>query len=351
MHRIDARFLVSVHQGKDLPIPLLSGEEENILNYLSEGNMKPQQNPGIVYINLILLLAIAGVLIAGCMDSTSIGQKTTSSTGSPQGGQVSVTPSIVPISGMTTKQPTTGQAEPVRDKSAPFITIDPVGDKKIGDILIISGTTSLPEKTHVYLSWTEGNSGWEKIISDRPILHGANETNRFRFVFDTTGFKPGIYNTTVATGKNGVSGSVQFSLAGTYLGTDTPVHYSGESKSAGSSGAPSITVQPPGDRQQGDIFLISGTTTLQAGTLLFFRVYPAYFEHKTKKPASSSNGTLIDNIGGDTIVIGGTGGTNRWSFAIDGGYFETMDYIVNVSTVNEDFTRQEVFGKSQFALR
>jgi len=310
--------------------------------------MKPQQNPGTGYIGLILLLAIAGVLIAGCMDSTSVGQKTTSATGSQQNGKASVTPSIAPISGTTTKQLTASQTVPVQDRLAPFITIDPVGDKKIGDILVISGTTSLPEKTQVYLSWSVNSDG-EKSISQRPILPGVNGTGHFRFVFDTTGFKPGIYTTTVATGKNGISGSVQFSLTGTYLGTDTPIYYSGAS--VGSSGAPSITVQPPGDRQQGDIFLISGTTTLPAGTLLLCRVYPAYFEDKTKKPTSSSDGTLTDNIGGDTIVTGGTGGTNRWSFAIDGEYFETMDYIVNVSTVSEDFTRQDIFGKSQFAIR
>jgi len=312
--------------------------------------MKPQQNPGIGYISLILLLAIASVLIAGCMDSASGGQKTTSSTGSPQSGQAPVTAAVTPISGKTHEPLTNDQTSAAQDRSVPFITIDPVGEKKIGDLLVISGTTSLPEKTHVYLRWTV-NSGGEKSISDRPILPGLNGTNHFRFVFDTTGFKPGIYNTTVATGKNGVSGSVQFSLTGTYLGTDNLLYYSGTSKSMAPSGRPIITVKSVGDHVHGDIIFVSGTTSLPAGTLLFYRVYPAYFEDKTKKPSSSSDGMLTDNVGGDTIVIGGTGGINRWSFAIDGGYFETMDYIVNVSTVNEDFTKQEIFGKSQFTLR
>ena len=313
--------------------------------------MKPQQNPGIGYITLILLLAIASVLIAGCMDPASGGQKTTSSTNSPQSGQAPVTAAVTPMSGKTIEPLTTDQTSAVQDRSVPFITIDPVGEKKIGDLLVISGTTSLPVKTPVYLSWYVGNSGEKKTLSDRPILPGTDGTNRFRFVFDTTGFKPGVYTTTVASGKNSVSGSLQFSLTGTYLGTDTPTYYSGASKSTGSSGAPTITVKPSGDRQQGDIVLISGTTSLPAGTLLFYRVYPAYFEDRTKKMSSSSDGMLTDNVGGDTIVIGGTGGINRWSFALDGGYFETMDYIVNVSTVNEDFTKQEIFGKSQFTLR
>jgi hypothetical protein len=31
--------------------------------------------------------------------------------------------------------------------------------------------------------------------------------------------------------------------------------------------------------------------------------------------------------------------------------YEKTGYIVNVSTVNEDFTTQEIFGSAQFTLR
>lgn len=313
--------------------------------------MTQQLKYGRLFASLVLVIAIAALFVAGCTDSSSPGQKTAPSTGIGQNGQASVPPTDTPIHGKTNDLLTTVPASAAQDRSGTFIAIDPVGDKKIGDLLVISGTTSLPVKTPVYLSWRVGNPGEEKILSNRPVLSGTNGTNRFRFVFDTTGFKPGTYTTTVATGKNSVSGSIQFSLTGAYLGTDTPTYYSGASKSPASSALPAITVQPPQDHKQGDIFRISGTTSLPAGTLLFYRVYPAYFEDKTKKPASSSDGTLTDNVGGDTIVIGGTGGTNRWSFAIDGGYIETMDYLVNVSTISEDFTRQDIFGKSQFAIR
>ncbi|WP_292367708.1 hypothetical protein [Methanoregula sp. UBA64] len=297
--------------------------------------MKPQQNPGIGCISLILLLAIAGVLIAGCTDSSSPGQN----------GQVSVPPTVTPISGKTKGPLTTVPASPTQDRSGPFIAINPVGEKKIGDVLVISGTTSLPEKTPVYLSWTV-NSGGKKSISNKPVLPGVNGTGHFRFVFDTTGFKPGIYTTTVTTGKNGISGSVQFSLTGTYLGTDTPVYYSGAT--AGSSGAPAITLRPIGDHAQGDVIQITGTTTLREGTLIIYEIYPDYFENAVKRSASSA--ATPSGISGDTLVIKGTGNTNTWSCAIDTEGYEKTQYIVNVSTMNENGQKSGIFGSAHFTL-
>ena len=119
--------------------------------------------------------------------------------------------------------------------------------------------------------------------------------------------------------------------------------------SSGSAGTPSITVQPPGDRQQGDVFLIAGTTSLAQGTILLYQVYPVYFEDKTKRSPSSSPVPL--GIAGDTIVIKGTGNSNRWSCALDTEGYEKTSYIVNVSTVNENYALREIFGSAQFTLR
>lgn len=306
--------------------------------------------PGIRIIGFILIVSLAAVLSAGCTDSVSASQKVTSSTDSQQTGQPENV-SAAPVSVKTPVPFATGRIGTEQDRSAPFISIDPVGDKKIGDILVISGTTSLPEKIYLSLSRTLENSGNGEMMADRPILPGTNGTNRFRFVSDTTVFKPGLYTMTVATGKKEVSGSVQFSLTGTYLGTDNPIYYSGAPKGEGSTGTSYITVQPPGDQKRGDIIRVSGTTNLQAGTLLFYRVYPEYYEDRTKKPASLSDEVHMDNLGGDTIVIADTGGTNHWSFAMDTENYETMNYIVNVSTVNKDFTEQGIFGKSYFTIR
>ena len=111
-------------------------------------------------------------------------------------------------------------------------------------------------------------------------------------------------NLTVVAGKKDVAGSAQLSLKGTFLGTDNPVDYSGTSGSSGSAGIPVITVTTAGRLEQGDVFLISGTTSLAEGMLLLCQVYPAYFEDKTKRPASDR---YADGIAVDSVVVRATG--------------------------------------------
>jgi PBP1b-binding outer membrane lipoprotein LpoB len=297
--------------------------------------MKTTQATRTALICLAVLVTIATIMIAGCTDSTE-GRQNTVSTGSE-------TPtSVMAVTATTTAQPT-----PAPDPTKPFITIDPIGDKKIGDLLIVSGTTSLPEKSAIYMYRTYGDSGEEKMTANRQILAGTGGTNRWRFVSDTSGFEPGSYKIRVAAAKKGVEGSAQFSLKGTYLGTDTPVFYSGAA--TGSAGAPTITVRPMGDKTQGDVFLISGTTTLPAGTILMYKVYPDYFEDKSKRSASSS--PVPSSIAGDTIVIKGSGNTNTWSCALDTEGYEKTNYIVNVTTISEDNLRTDVFGSAHFVIR
>ncbi len=306
--------------------------------------MKIHQKPGAVLVCLVLLITIVSMMIAGCVDSGQDQQGQMAPTGN-QPGEHPVAATIV------TTRTTTAQPASAPDPSAPFINVDPIGDKNIGDLVVISGTTNLPERTSISLFRTFGNTGEEKMMSNRQVVPGTNGINRFRFAFDTSGFRPGSYKTTVTTGKKDVSGTALFSLAGTFLGTDSPIYYSGSSKTSGYGSTPTITVQPPGDRQQGDVFLISGTTSLDPGTILFCRIYPAYFEDKTKKPAPSSGGPTMDNLGSDTMVIRDKGNANRWSFAMDTGGYQKIEYIVNISTVNEDFTIQEIFGSTHFTLR
>ena len=310
--------------------------------------MNERDRLGPVLICLAILVAIAAMLAAGCTEMSPL--DTGVSAGGKDGGQPAVSPAVAGGTPAPSPHKTLPAGSQAPQTSGP-LAIDPIGDLKIGEILVVSGTTGLPERTPVYLSWKYGSSGEEKVLSNRQVLSGADGINRFRFVFDTSGFLPGSYTVTVANGKKDLSASVQFSLAGTYRGTETPLYYPGTAAVPESSGSPQITVTPPGDRQQGDIFLVSGTTNLPAGTLVFYRVYPAYFDDRTKTPAASSDGSLMDNVGGDTIVLKGTGADNRWSFAMDTGGFEKMEYVINVSTVSEDFTKRDLFGSAEFAIR
>ena len=324
------------------------------MNVLPIGKRVPRKKPvresGLGLVCLSVLVILATISIAGCMESAPGVQDRIAATNDPESENPAEVMTLT--TGTKDAPEQTGAAQsPAADPSAPFIAVDPISDMNIGDLLVISGITNLPERTTVSLTMIPGVSGDEQMMSKRQILSGTDGINRFRFAFDTSGFRPGTYRMIVSSGNNDVSGSAQFSLTGTFLGTDNPIYYSGASKSTGSAGAPYISVPPQEDRQQGEIFRISGETSLPAGTILFYRVYPAYYEDRSKKPAATPGESLMDNIGGDTIVIRGTGTANMWSFAMDTDGFKKMEYIVNVSTTNRDFTVLEIFGRAQLAIR
>ena len=293
---------------------------------------------------LAVILTIAVIMVSGCTGTSEEAQDPAAM----PGGTLQEKPfgiGTTMVTAGTLVQPATVQHTGAPDPSAPYITFDPIGDKKIGDLLIFSGTTNLPEKTPVNLYWAVGSTE-EKMVSNREVFAGGDGVRRWRFVSDSGGFEPGIYSVRVATGKNDVTGSAQFTLSGTSLRPKDVIYYSGAGKLSG--GTPSITVNPIDDHRQGDVFLITGTSGLEEGTLLLCNIYPLYFEDRTKRPATMHKGP--SGSASDTIVIRGSGGLKRWSVAIDTNAFEKTDYIVNVSTVSEDFSVQEIFGRAQFAL-
>jgi hypothetical protein len=310
--------------------------------------MKPHLEPGPGLLCIVIVVTIAAVAIAGCLGTTPDTQDTAPAVPDRQVGNNAAGTAVMTATTKAPAVPVTSPSLPAKDPSARFITIDPIGTKNLGDLLVISGTTNLPEKTAIYISRAYGNAGEAVTWANSRVRSGTDGTNHWRFVFDTSGFRPGSYTLTVATGKKGVSGAGQFTLTGTFLGTDNPVYYSG-STGARSAGTPIITVQPPGDRQQGDVFLITGTTTLDEGTILLYQVYPDYFDDPSKRSPSSA--ATPSSIAGDTIVIRGTGTTNRWSCALDTEGYEKTAYIVNVSTISEDNTQRKIFGSAPFTLR
>jgi len=308
--------------------------------------MKPRKRADLMLACPVLLAAIAILIIAGCTDAVPDQQD--------QAPALSETPHENPAAAGKNNPTTRAPAQPapvrstsVPDTSLPYITFDPVGDKNIGDLLVFSGTTNLPEKTAVYLYRTFGSTGEEKLVSNREVFAGPDGTNRWRFVSDSSGFDPGSYSMTVTNGKKDVKGSAQFTLSGTSLRPKSVVYYSGAKKS--SPGTPTITVNSIAEHKQGDVFLITGTSSLEEGTLLLCDIHPVYFDDASKRPATVYKGP--SGTAGDTLVVRGTGGLNTWSFALDTNAFEKTEYVVNVTTVSEDFTIREIVGKAQFALK
>jgi hypothetical protein len=312
-----------------------------------EETMKIHQKSGPVLICLALIV-VATLVIAGCRESTPSQQGLVTTTNDKQTENHAAGTGV-----MTGAMPV-----PMPDLSPAFITIDPIGDKKTGDLVIFSGTTDLPSGTSVYLKEINESTGESTTRANNFVCPDSRGVNRWRFVYDSTSWmKPGIYRYRVSTPKGDVNTSVQFNLTGTFLGPEKILYYQSGSRSAtisGSGSYPYITVDPIGDRHTGDIFRISGTTNLIEGTLLYGTVWPVYFEDRSKRPSTISQDFCdgqFNMIGYSMAVVKGTGDTNRWSFPADMTIQVKTEMKVHVSTRNEDLTKREIFGNATFNLK
>jgi hypothetical protein len=86
----------------------------------------------------------------------------------------------------------------------PSITIDNIGDKKVGDTFTITGTTNLLDgqtlkfslETHIPVKWVgiPGTRDFPKFINKGSVIIQKGEAyNTFSCDFDSTNYKPGTY--------------------------------------------------------------------------------------------------------------------------------------------------------------
>ena len=168
--------------------------------------MKLPQKTGIRVASLILIVAVATILIAGCTDSASVRQSQTASTNSPQGGQAATgtaaKTTVLPASPATT-QPALTQAS-----SAKSLSIDPISNKKAGEKFTITGTTTLAADTGLF---------WEiipdpgttptgvdlnaqiGIMANNYVKKGNGASNTVSLDVDTKDLKTGKYVVIVAS--------------------------------------------------------------------------------------------------------------------------------------------------------
>ncbi len=112
--------------------------------------MKTHQKPGAVLICLALLITIATHIITGCMESVQEqqGQMTVAS---EKQSEKPVSKTIVTTRTVAAPvQPSPAQSSPGPGLSTAGITIDPIGDKMVGDRFTITATTSLPTGTNLF---------------------------------------------------------------------------------------------------------------------------------------------------------------------------------------------------------
>lgn len=108
------------------------------------------------------------------------------------------------------------------------------------------------------------------------------------------------------------------------------------SKPVSSTGV--ITIDPISDKNTGDKFTLTGTTSLPAGTNILFQIMP-----DTGTPPTGIDKDSMMSVGGNNQVTKGDGTLNRVSLAIDLGRLVPGKYVAIVGKMKGDETTGIVF--------
>ncbi len=225
----------------------------------------------------------------------------------------------------------------------PFISVDPIGDKNVGDQVTISGTTGLPAGARilvevypsVYADQTGTGSGeFSGATGTITIANGTGGANTWSFLLDTAPFKPMEYLVSVSSLKGDTSkgdytkgdifGSTRFILfpASGTAGT------AGTSRPSDNAAPGGILIDAIRDTPAGDPLVVSGRTNLTAGTDLIVKVIPSSTD--SARIASDYQNPEIAAV---TKVVEGSGSGNRFSVSLDTGHLPVAEHIVLVSDV------------------
>ncbi|MCK9632640.1 MAG: hypothetical protein M0R30_13495 [Methanoregula sp.] len=224
----------------------------------------------------------------------------------------------------------------------PFISVDLVGDKNIGDQFTVTGNTSLPAGSEimfeVYPESLDLNTGLvidpntgSAVRVDSSVVTGVMRVDSnsggiaaWSFPVNTASFMPGEYRvvaTALVNDKPGdLSGITKFTVHGTLAPTGTAQY---------------IRVDPVPDKTTGDLLIVSGSTNFPEGTDLMIQ-------------AASTNG--------GSKVRKGTGGVNVWSTPIDTSASRPGSYQITVTNMvgsfeNGDYGKGTVNGTTPFTLK
>ena len=86
----------------------------------------------------------------------------------------------------------------------------------------------------------------------------------------------------------------------------------GTGKPAPVSSTGIIKIDPVGDKNTGDKFILTGTTSLPGGTILLWEILP-----DTGSPPNGLGGDSTMAVGGNNLVTEGEGTSNRIAIAVD----------------------------------
>jgi hypothetical protein len=99
-----------------------------------------------------------------------------------------------------------------------------------------------------------------------------------------------------------------------------------------------IRVDPISDKNAGDTFTLTGTTSLPAGTNLLWQILP-----DTGTPPTGPDGNSMMSVGGNYLVTKGEGTSNRISLSVDLGRLVPGKYVAIVGKMKGDPASAPVF--------
>ena len=264
-----------------------------------------------------------------------------------------------------------------RVNQTPFIAVNPISTKQIGEKFLVTGITSMPVDTNLlYAVIQQDNTstfsldpktremmtlGGATVTGLLYVLPGTEGVNRWSFGVDTAQLIPGPYLVNVSTIQGNISeanispGDLSGSTGFTLEDTTTAVP---AQPGTGTNTNPFITVDTLGIKPVfGERLTITGTTNLPAGDEIMVQVTPSFTSDYslTIDPRTGTEGGFFSGVMGNTDVVRGTGDINLWSLTIETASLRPSVYEVNASTFERDpATGKIVFGNvsgtSQFTL-
>jgi hypothetical protein len=99
-----------------------------------------------------------------------------------------------------------------------------------------------------------------------------------------------------------------------------------------------IKIDPISDKNAGDTFILTGTTSLPAGTNILWQILP-----DTGTPPTGPDGNSMMSVGGNYLVTKGDGTSNRISLSIDLGRLVPGKYVAIVGKMKGDPASAPVF--------
>jgi hypothetical protein len=222
----------------------------------------------------------------------------------------------------------------------PFVSVDPVSDKNVGDVVTITGKTSLPAGTELlieaypasYKDQTGTGSGTFSGASGTvTVAKGSGIVNTWSWPLDTASFGPVEYLISVSSVAGNISKG-DFTGGDTSASTTFTLHTASATGSTGSSPTGDtaaeigIVIDPIPDTTAGTPLTVTGKTSLPAGRDLSVKVIPASQDTVTiMKNLQNPERTATIN------VVTGNGKNNSFSITLDTRNLSPSEHIIVVS--------------------